>query len=252
MQEELDYFAFLQGDDAGDARARTRESSPATSVFYLKVGRPRDDDAIVAAVRDAIGPGPLLRIDPNEAWDAATAVERIRRLAAHDLDWVEQPVPHWDVAGLAQVRRKVDVEDRRRPGRLHDAAAARGARGARRPTSSCRARHDAGGLLPFRRQASMCEAWGLNVNLHAFMQSEISFLAHAQVASTVPNLTNGNQAMHQLLAERLTTGVDVETRDGRYALNDAPGHGFEIDEDAVARAHERWQRDGAVQHDRVA
>jgi hypothetical protein len=25
----------------------------------------------------------------------------------------------------------------------------------------------------------------------------------------------------------------------------APGHGFDIDEDAVARAHEHWQRDGA-------
>jgi len=33
--------------------------------------------------------------------------------------------------------------------------------------------------------------------------------------------------------------------EGRFRLNDAPGHGFELDEDAVARAHERWQRDGA-------
>jgi len=105
--------------------------------------------------------------------------------------------------------------------------------------------HDAGGLLRFRQQAFLCSAWGRQVNLHAFMQSEISFLAHAQVASTIPNLATGNQVMHQLLAERLTTGVDVETRGGRYVLSDAPGHGFELDEDAVARAHERWQRDGA-------
>jgi L-alanine-DL-glutamate epimerase-like enolase superfamily enzyme len=38
---------------------------------------------------------------------------------------------------------------------------------------------------------------------------------------------------------------DVETRGGRYVLSDASGHGFELDEGAVARAHERWQRDGA-------
>jgi L-alanine-DL-glutamate epimerase-like enolase superfamily enzyme len=50
--------------------------------------------------------------------------------------------------------------------------------------------------------------------------------------------------MHQLLAERLTTGVDLDTPGGKYRLNDAPGHGFEIDLDAVAAAHERWQRDG--------
>jgi L-alanine-DL-glutamate epimerase-like enolase superfamily enzyme len=51
--------------------------------------------------------------------------------------------------------------------------------------------------------------------------------------------------MHQLLAERLTTSPPVETPGGKYRLNDAPGHGFELDRDAVARAHERWQRDGA-------
>ncbi len=83
------------------------------------------------------------------------------------------------------------------------------------------------------------------MNLHAFMQSEISFLAHAQVAATIPNLTSGNQVMHQLLAERLTTGVDVARPAGTYRVPDPPGHGFEIDDDAVARAHERWQRDGA-------
>jgi L-alanine-DL-glutamate epimerase-like enolase superfamily enzyme len=243
VQEELDYFAFLQGDDADTLAGHARQLA-GHAVFYLKVGRPRDDDAIVAAVRDAIGPSALLRIDPNEAWDAATAVDRIRRLAVCDLDWVEQPVPHWDVAGLAHVRRKVDVK-------IAADQAVYGTRQLRQVLEAeaadvvVQGPHDAGGLLPFRRQAFLCEAWGLKVNLHAFMQSEISFLAHAQVASTVPNLTNGNQTMHQLLAERLTSGVDIDTPGGKYVLNDAPGHGFEIDEDAVARAQERWQRDGA-------
>ena len=78
------------------------------------------------------------------------------------------------------------------------------------------------------------------------MESEISFLANAQVAATIPNLTLGNQVMHQLLAERLTLGAARRrSRAAASALGDAPGHGFELDHDAVARAHERWQRDGA-------
>ena len=36
----------------------------------------------------------------------------------------------------------------------------------------------------------------------------------------------------------------LETPNGTYLLNYLPGHGFEIDADAVARVHERWQRDG--------
>ncbi len=243
VQESLSTFAFLQGDDAETLCAHAR-TLPDHEVYYLKVGRPRDDDAIVGAVREAIGPDKRLRIDPNEAWDAATAVDRIRRLAEHDLDWVEQPVPHWDVAGLAHVRRSVDVKIAADQA-VYTVQQLRQVLEAEAADVVVQGPHDAGGLLRFRQQAFICSAWGLRVNLHAFMQSEISFLAHAQVASTIPNLATGNQVMHQLLAERLTSGVDVETVGGRYTLNDAPGHGFEIDEAAVARAHERWQRDGA-------
>jgi L-alanine-DL-glutamate epimerase-like enolase superfamily enzyme len=243
VHEELDYFAFLQGDDADTLAAHARSLAD-YGVVYLKVGRPRDDDAIVAAVREAIGPDKRLRIDPNEAWDAATAVDRIRRLQQHDLDWVEQPVPHWDVDGLAHVRAKVDVEIAADQA-VYTTQQLRQVLAAGAADVVVQGPHDAGGLLPFRRQAAICAAWGLSVNLHAFMQSDISFLAHAQVASTVPNLTSGNQSMHQLLAERLTRGVDVGTPAGRFRLPDGPGHGFDLDEEAVARAAERYQRDGA-------
>ncbi len=240
VRDELDYFAFLQGDDPGTLAAHARQLD-GYEVVYLKVGRQRDDDACVAAVREAIGPGRLLRIDPNEAWDAATAVDRIRRLERHDLDWVEQPVPHDDVGGLAHVRRSVGCKIAADQA-VYTVAQLRNVLEREAADAIVTGPHDAGGLLQFRRQATICEAWGLRVNLHAFMQSEISFLAHAQVASTIPNLTRGNQSMHQLLAERLTTGVEVEIAHGTYRLNDAPGHGFEIDLDAVGRAHERWQR----------
>jgi L-alanine-DL-glutamate epimerase-like enolase superfamily enzyme len=125
-------FAFLEGDDAETLAAHARRLAD-HDVFYVKVGRRRDDDAVVAAVREAIGPRKLLRIDPDEAWDAATAVERIRRLSIYDLDRVEQPVPHRDIAGLAHVRRKVDVKI------AADQAV----------------------------YAFLCSAWGLNVNTSA-------------------------------------------------------------------------------------
>jgi L-alanine-DL-glutamate epimerase-like enolase superfamily enzyme len=43
----------------------------------------------------------------------------------------------------------------------------------------------------------------------------------------------------------LTKGDPPAIPGGRYRLNDLPGHGFELDADAVGVAHERWQRDGA-------
>ncbi len=105
--------------------------------------------------------------------------------------------------------------------------------------------HDAGGLLRFRQQAFFCDAYGVNVNRHAFMESEISFLANVQVASTIPNLTLGNQAMHQLLGERMVKGSPLEFAGGRFTVPDGPGHGFEVDLDAVERAHDRRQGQGS-------
>ena len=72
----------------------------------VKVGDAGDVDR-VAAVRDAIGPHARLRVDANGVWDVATAVERITRMAAFDLELVEQPVASID--DLATVRGKVDV-----------------------------------------------------------------------------------------------------------------------------------------------
>jgi L-alanine-DL-glutamate epimerase-like enolase superfamily enzyme len=245
-RDELDYFGFLQGDDPATLAAHARQlAGEGYRVIYMKVGRgARDDDACVAAVREAIGPEPLLRIDPNEAWDRSTAVDRLRRLEQYELDWVEQPVPAQDVAGLAHVRRSVHTKiaaDQAvfTTGQLLHVLEREAA------DVIVQGSHDAGGLYRFKQQAFLCEAHGLQVNRHAFMESEISFLANAQVASTVPNLTLGNQVMHQLLAERLTTGPTHVLEGGRFRLNDLPGHGFELDDDAVARAHDRWRRSGA-------
>lgn len=74
------------------------------SCFKLKVGLP-DDGERVAAVREALGTWPALRLDANGAWTAAEAVERIASLALHDLELVEQPCR--TLEELAEVRAQV-------------------------------------------------------------------------------------------------------------------------------------------------
>jgi L-Ala-D/L-Glu epimerase len=76
------------------------------SCFKLKVGLP-DDLERVAAVRDALGTWPALRLDANGAWTADEAVERIGELVRFDLELVEQPCATLDE--LAQVRARVDT-----------------------------------------------------------------------------------------------------------------------------------------------
>ncbi len=68
-----------------------------------------EDEARLEAVRDALGPGGLVRIDANGGWSVEEALRLIPLLerAAGGLEYVEQPVA--SVEDLAAVRRRVGV-----------------------------------------------------------------------------------------------------------------------------------------------
>ena len=90
-----------------EVAARAREGvHEGYACFKLKVGLP-DDVERVAAVREAIGPWPALRIDANGAWSAEQAVEAITALEPFDLQLVEQPCR--TLEEMAAVRRAVGV-----------------------------------------------------------------------------------------------------------------------------------------------
>ena len=63
----------------------------------------------VRRLREAVGPDVSLRVDANQGWDRATALQAIRALEPYHLDFVEQPVARWDGDGMAEIARAVTV-----------------------------------------------------------------------------------------------------------------------------------------------
>lgn len=91
---------------AGDMVARSGCSTAKVKVAEL--GQTESDDiARVEAVRQALGIAGKIRVDANGAWDVKTAVRRIERLAAFDLEYVEQPAA--TIPELAEIRQRVSV-----------------------------------------------------------------------------------------------------------------------------------------------
>jgi o-succinylbenzoate synthase len=79
------------------------------TTLKVKVGGgalPADLDR-VAAVRDALGPPGRIRLDANGAWSPDDAEVAVAKLAAYDLELVEQPVA--GLEELARLRRRVPV-----------------------------------------------------------------------------------------------------------------------------------------------
>ena len=76
----------------------------------LKVGIPDTDDVKrTRRTRRWLGSKMDLRIDANEAWSATEAADKIRALEPFGITSVEQPVPHEQVAGLADVRKAINT-----------------------------------------------------------------------------------------------------------------------------------------------
>jgi L-alanine-DL-glutamate epimerase-like enolase superfamily enzyme len=77
----------------------------------LKVGArtPDEDIELVGALREAVGNKIKIMIDANGGWLYHQALYVLKRVAKYDIFVAEQPVPWWDIDGLARLRRKVDV-----------------------------------------------------------------------------------------------------------------------------------------------
>ncbi len=79
----------------------------------------REDVAVVAAVREAIGPDMHLLVDANQGWqmpwdatspwDFKTALWVADALAELGVYWLEEPLPRHDYRGLAHLRRRANV-----------------------------------------------------------------------------------------------------------------------------------------------
>jgi L-alanine-DL-glutamate epimerase-like enolase superfamily enzyme len=77
----------------------------------LKVGAhsPDEDVEMIGALRAAVGSKVKVMIDANGGWMYHQALYVLQRIGNYDVCLSEQPVPWWDIDGLARLRRKVDV-----------------------------------------------------------------------------------------------------------------------------------------------
>lgn len=89
---------------ADRARAATERGFP---VLKVKLGTD-DDEARLTAIRE-VAPDARIRVDANCAWDVEETVDNVEWLQENDVEFVEQPVPADDVAGLREIRERVPI-----------------------------------------------------------------------------------------------------------------------------------------------
>lgn len=90
--------SFTIGIDEPEVVAEKVREAHRYPILKIKVGTARDRELLEVVRSEA--PDARLRVDANAAWTAREALESMRLLADHDVEFVEQPLPPWDREGL--------------------------------------------------------------------------------------------------------------------------------------------------------
>jgi muconate cycloisomerase len=243
----VEYFGFIQGSEpkdlAQDAVALVQQGH---RTIYCKVGRGDElDFEIVRQVREAVGPGVRLRLDPNEAWDTLSAIRMIERLKAFNPEMIEQPCDHRSLSALKQIKdaSPVAIAADQCVFNAVDVCQVTQMQAADLIVLGL---HETGGIGPLMEAAAVAKIGGLNICLHGLYETGITTCAAHQAGLAIPNLDDANQYMNHLLTSDVIASPDLSLKDAKLGLFDAPGLGFELDSDAVSEAAARHAEHSAV------
>ena len=227
---------YRPGDAVQNVREEVaRQRARGFADFKMKVGGAslREDEARVAAAREALGSSGRLALDANNAYGGVgEAIKAADAFAPHDIWWFEEPLLPDDIDGHAQLAARAPIPIA--TGEIEATAwgfgqllRARAAHIHQTDAAVC------GGVSEWLKAAHAAAAFGVPVAPHWHHN------LHAQLTAAIPN---GLVVEHFALEEGVYNFeelLDPATRavvtDGVIQLNDLPGIGIRYDPDAIAR-----------------
>jgi L-alanine-DL-glutamate epimerase-like enolase superfamily enzyme len=245
QQQEATYFYYLARDTQESLRAQVDDGlETGFEVFYLKVGLDDAEDiTMVATVRDALGPGPLLRIDANGSWSIPQALRNLRAMDEYDIDFVEQPVRDHPIGQLAELRARIRTPVCANEGLWSEADAYARIR-ARDADVYCFSPYWVGSLGGFHRLSWLAEYEGLQVCKHTHGELGLAAAAGQHVILTLRNGVAGHQQTAYLMEHDVLTEQIPISSGPRWGTIEGAGLGVDVDDDAVAEAATRYKIEG--------
>jgi L-alanine-DL-glutamate epimerase-like enolase superfamily enzyme len=199
-----------------------------------KLGTGYDEDvARVRAIRDAIGPDVLLRVDANQGWDSVTAEAVLRDLASFDVEFCEQPVARWDYAAMRRLREVSPIPIMADESLFdhHDALR----------LASLGACHfmniklsKAGGLYHALQIVAVAEAAGILCMVGCMSETRLGLSAAAHLVSAKQQIVFADlDSASGMEDDPVEGGMTYDA--GRIELPDRPGHGADVKAEVLQR-----------------
>ena len=192
-----------------------------------------DEYETVKVVCEAIGPGKLA-IDANGAYTSQHALKLAERLREFNILFFEEPVPPYDLQGLAEVARRSSIpvatgESAQSKYQFRDLITHKSAHILQPDVQKC------GGLLEAKKIAALAETWNLPIIVHSTKVpmgtlATLHFAAGTPMCFSPQEFSCGDPPRREI---RNREGIEVMVRtplvDSSFAPPDVPGMGYRID-----------------------
>jgi muconate cycloisomerase len=230
-------WTLASGDPAQEIEEAERKlAARLHNTFKVKIGAqtPEADIARLSDLARALTDRANLIVDANQAWDETTALRYLPVLAELGVRLVEQPLPAWNLAGMARLRARstVPLMADECVFSAHDMLDVVRT-GAADVVSLKLVKH--GGLLATRNVAAVAEAAGIGLYGGCLLESSIGAAAHLQVFGGLRELAWGCEHFGpQILVDDLVE-QPLRFADFRIHLPAGPGLGVTLDQEKLRR-----------------
>ena len=227
-------WTLASGDTAKDiAEGEKLLAEGRHRAFKLKIGARElaTDLRHTRAIVEALGDRASIRVDVNQAWDAATGAKGCHELAAMGVDLIEQPVSAHDNAALVRLSQHIETAI------LADEAVATAYDGYQLAQQGFTGAYalkiaKAGGPNSVLALARVAQAAGIGLYGGTMLEGTVGTVASLHAWSTLP-LQWGTEMFGPLLLKDDIVRVPLSFADGEVALPQTPGLGVELDEDKL-------------------
>jgi L-alanine-DL-glutamate epimerase-like enolase superfamily enzyme len=157
----------------------------------VKAGGNRKDDLDAIRLISEAAPDAVVNIDANQGWNAHEAIDMCKAYAAFGVSFIEQPLPYWDIDGMAYVRSRSPIpimadESCFTPQDAYRIVKAGAADMINIKLMKC------GGLYRAMQINAVAQAAGIPCMVGCMSESKLSIAAGAALAVAHPNITHAD------------------------------------------------------------
>lgn len=196
-------------------------------VIKIKLGEnPQEDVTKIKTFRGELGYDVRLRVDANQGYSVEDAITVFTKLEPYEIEFVEQPVPYWDIQGLKTVKDNVGIPVMADESlhTSHDAINLIRAQACQMFNIKLM---KSGGINEGQKIARLAEEAGISCMIGCMTETRIAVAAATHLALATPNIKYADLDGHLMLKEDVAQG-GVITEDGENSVTDKEGLGIQI------------------------